>query len=136
MKRILPILFVCILTFLSSNLKSREIPFTILHFSDSHSYLLGSGVKNTSLEYTHGGFARLFTLVNNIKGIDTNVMVYHSGDLFTGDLFFNKYLGSIEFEMLSRLGVNAIAVGNHEFDLGPQVLYQSMVTGFQNNSVP
>ncbi|MEI7483530.1 MAG: 5'-nucleotidase C-terminal domain-containing protein [Ignavibacteriota bacterium] len=136
MKRILPILIVCVLTFLSSNLMSREIPFTILHVSDSHSYLLGSGTKNTSLEYTHGGFARLFTLVNNIKGTDTNVLFYHSGDMFTGDLFFNKYLGSIEFEMLSRLGANAIAVGNHEFDLGPQVLYQSMVTGFQNNSIP
>lgn len=136
MKRILPILLVCILTFLSSNLKSRDIPFTILHFSDSHSYLIGSGTKNSSLEYTHGGFARIFTLVNNLKGIDTNVMVYHSGDLFTGDLFFNRYLGSIEFEMLSRLGVDGIAVGNHEFDLGPHVLYQSMVTGFQNNCVP
>ena len=89
MKRILPILLVCTMTILSSKLMSRDIPFTILHFSDSHSYLLGSGTKNNSFEYTHGGFARLFTLVNNIRGIDTNVMVYHSGDLFTGDLFFN-----------------------------------------------
>ncbi len=136
MKRLLSISLLFILTIACSRSEGRDIPFTVLHFSDSHSYLMGYGAKNTSLEYTQGGFSRLFTLVNNIRGIDTNVMVYHSGDLFTGDLFFNRYLGSIEFEMLSRLRADAIAVGNHEFDLGPQVLYQSLTAGFQNSPVP
>lgn len=134
MKRLIIIIFA--FSLLCNVSESRDIPFTVLHFSDSHSYLLGYGTKNSSLEYTLGGFARLFTLVNNIRGVDTNVMVYHSGDLFTGDLFFNRYLGSTEFEMLSRLRTDAIAVGNHEFDLGPQVLYQSMFAGFQNSPVP
>lgn len=136
MKHILQIIFVSILFFISSNLKSQEIPFTVLHFSDSHSYVLGSGVKNSSLEYTHGGIARVFTIVNNTRNTDTNVLVFHSGDIFTGDFFFNNYIGSIELNLLSRLRLDAIAVGNHEFDLGPQVLYQSLTSGFQNSTVP
>lgn len=136
MKHIHQIFIVCFLFFLSSGLKSQETPFTILHFSDTHSYILGSGIKNSNLEYTHGGLARVFTIVNNTRVSDTNVLVYHSGDIFTGDLFFNKYIGSIELNLLSRMRVDAIAVGNHEFDLGPQVLYQSLTAGFQNSPVP
>jgi 5'-nucleotidase len=136
MKHLLQIVFVSILFFISSNLKSQEIPFTVLHFSDSHSYILGSGIKNSNLEYTHGGLSRVVTIISNTRATDTNVLVFHSGDIFTGDFFFNRYLGSIELSLLSKFKLDAIAVGNHEFDLGPQALYQSLTSGFQNGAVP
>ncbi len=136
MKHILQIIFVCILIFSSSNLKSQDIPFTVLHFSDSHSYLLGSGIKNSGLEYTHGGLSRVITIISNTRNTDTNVMVFHSGDFFTGDFFFNNYFGSVELSVLSNYRIDAMAIGNHEFDLGPQVLYQSLIVGLQNNAIP
>ncbi len=67
---------------LSAELFSRDVPFTILHFSDSHSYLLGTGEKNSNFEYLQGGLSRVATVIANIRSTDTNVLVYHSGDVF------------------------------------------------------
>ena len=115
---------------------SQDIPFTFLHFSDTHSHLTGTGTKDANLNYTLGGFSRVATVIYSTRSTDTNVMVFHSGDFFTGDFFFNKYFGVTELILLEKFGIDAIAVGNHEFDLGPQVLYSSLVQGFQNGTVP
>ncbi|MCI0473317.1 MAG: metallophosphoesterase, partial [Ignavibacteria bacterium] len=115
---------------------SQEIPFTFLHFSDSHSHLTGTGAKDANLNYTLGGFSRVATVISNTRGTDTNVLVFHSGDFFTGDFFFNRYFGAAELILFEKYGINAIAVGNHEFDLGPQALYSSLVQGFQNGTIP
>ena len=136
MKHIHQILLLGLMFLLSGKAAGQDIPFTVLHFSDTHSYILGSGVKNPNLEYTHGGISRVVSIISSTRSTDTNVMVFHSGDFFTGDFFFNKYFGSIELSLLSKLKLDAIAVGNHEFDLGPQLLYQSLTSGFQSGSVP
>lgn len=116
--------------------QSTEVPFTIVHFSDSHSYLLGAGEKNNNGEYTKGGIARLASFITNTRSTDTNVMVFHSGDVFTGDFYFNRYFSFPEYNALSRLNIDAIAVGNHDLDVGPMVLYNSLDTGFHNGAVP
>lgn len=120
------------------NLKanSNNVPFTIVHFSDSHSYLLGTGQKNALQDYTKGAIARVATYLNNTRSTDTNVMVFHSGDVFTGDFFFNRYFSYPEYFILKSLGFDAIAVGNHDFDVGPQALYYALDTGFSAGAVP
>lgn len=133
--RLFVVLFSTILL-ISTDIMSRDVPFTILHFSDSHSYLLGTGKKNNNLEYTYGGLSRAATIIANTRGTDTNVMVFHSGDIFTGDFFFNRYFSAPEYTILSRLQFDAIAVGNHEFDLGPQVFYNAVKKGFEGNDIP
>ncbi|MFA5012700.1 MAG: 5'-nucleotidase C-terminal domain-containing protein [Ignavibacteria bacterium] len=124
------------LLFFNSVSNSTEIPFTIIHFSDSHSYVLGLGEKNIQGEYTKGGISRLATFIANTRSTDSNVMVFHSGDIFTGDFFFNKYFSFPEYNVLSRLNLDAIAVGNHDLDVGPQVLYNSLDTAFHTSAVP
>ncbi|MFA7361525.1 MAG: 5'-nucleotidase C-terminal domain-containing protein [Candidatus Kapaibacterium sp.] len=116
--------------------QGTEVPFTIIHFSDSHSYILGVGERNPQNEYLKGGIARLATFIANTRSTDSNVMVFHSGDVFTGDFYFNKYFSFPEYDVLSKLNLDAIAVGNHEFDAGPQVLYNSLDSGFHKNAVP
>jgi 5'-nucleotidase / UDP-sugar diphosphatase len=114
----------------------QEIPFTFLHFSDSHSHLTGTGPKDANLNYTLGGFPRIATVINNTRNTDTNVMVFHCGDFFTGDFFSNRYFGAIELSLLGKFKLDAIAIGNHEFDLGPLVLFNSYMQGFQSDTVP
>jgi 5'-nucleotidase len=135
MKTIIKILIILSLLMPAAS-KSQEIPFTFLHFSDSHSHLNGTGTKDANLNYTLGGFSRVATVISNTRNTDTNVMVFHSGDFFTGDFFFNRYFGTAELILLEKFGIYAIAVGNHEFDLGPQVFYSALVQGFQNGTVP
>ena len=45
-----------------------------------------------------------------------------AGDQFQGSLFFTQYSGAAEVEMANAIGFDAMAVGNHEFDLGPEPL--------------
>src|SRR5690606_36180440 len=45
-----------------------------------------------------------------------------AGDQFQGSLFYTTYRGKVEGEFMNRIGFDAMAVGNHEFDNGPDVL--------------
>jgi 5'-nucleotidase len=73
-----------------------------------------------------GGAARLFTAINGLRDELTaageNVVMLDGGDEFQGSLFFTTYQGQTEAEMMNRIGYDAMAVGNHEFDLGPEPL--------------
>jgi 5'-nucleotidase/UDP-sugar diphosphatase len=103
---------------------------TILHTNDWQSHMLGWG---PNLEYTPdltgddttvGGLARIKTLVDEIRGASTNpVVLYDGGDWMAGALF--QLLGTThasELQMMEMLGYDAICLGNHEFDWGPNAL--------------
>lgn len=83
---------------------------TILHTNDTHAHL--------------DGVARRATLVKQIKkevGID-NVLLLDAGDVFSGTPYFTIYKGSADVRFMNYIGYDAMTIGNHEFDLGPEVL--------------
>ncbi len=45
-----------------------------------------------------------------------------AGDIFSGTLFFTKYEGLGGQKVMNHLGYQAMTIGNHEFDKGPQGL--------------
>jgi len=51
-----------------------------------------------------------------------NVVVLDAGDQFQGSLMYTTYKGDVEAEMMNAIGFDAMAVGNHEFDDGPENL--------------
>jgi 2',3'-cyclic-nucleotide 2'-phosphodiesterase (5'-nucleotidase family) len=68
-----------------------------------------------------GGIAELTTLINNIRRDEPNVFLFDSGDIFTGAL--SKLTdGALMFEFMTTMGYDAMAIGNHEFDYGPDIL--------------
>jgi len=89
---------------------------TILHTNDTHSHLYPFGPKD---EY--GGIARMSHLIKERKKDQIwkgrQVITLNSGDVFVGTFAFNKYLGYPELKIMEGL-YDAMAVGNHEFDLG------------------
>jgi len=89
---------------------------TILHTNDTHSNLFPLG-PNDSL----GGIARMSTLIKELKAKDRNVLTLNAGDVFVGTFEFNKYLGYPELKIMEGL-YDAMELGNHEFDLGTDVL--------------
>jgi 5'-nucleotidase/UDP-sugar diphosphatase len=110
---------------------------TILHLNDTHSHLLPYGPKDISGNWTWGGMARIASLVgmNRISG--GKVMLLHAGDLFLGDFMFQKYVGIAELEIMKALGYDALALGNHEFDLYPSTLkYVLNEAGFPGEGFP
>jgi 5'-nucleotidase / UDP-sugar diphosphatase len=103
---------------------------TIIHVNDSHSNLAPGGRRTAELKGTLGGIARAATYIGMAKATMPNVMVVHSGDLAIGDLFFNKYFGVAELQLMGALGFDALTLGNHEFDLTPAVLKQAYDAAF------
>ena len=99
-----------------------QTTITVLHVNDSHSHLEAFGPKQADLSGTIGGLAKAATVIAEVRASEPNTLLLHAGDAFHGDLFFNRYFGVPELQILAELGVDAMAVGNHEFDLGPDVL--------------
>jgi 5'-nucleotidase len=64
------------------------------------------------------------------------VLVLHGGDFFIGDLFFNFYFGVPELQLMQALGFDAMAVGNHEFDLTPAILDTALRNAFPSGGFP
>ncbi len=110
---------------------------TILHLNDTHSHLLPYGPKDAEGNWIWGGMSRIATLIGMNKISEPNVMLLHSGDIFVGDFMFQKYLGVAELEIMKGLGYDAMAVGNHEFDLYPSTLkYVLNQAGFPGEGFP
>ena len=45
-------------------------------------------------------------------------MFLHAGDCFQGTLYFSLYKGMANAVLLNAIGVEAMALGNHELDMG------------------
>jgi 5'-nucleotidase/UDP-sugar diphosphatase len=99
-----------------------QTTITVLHVNDSHSHLEAVGPKLPDLSGTIGGLEKAATVIGTLRATEPNTLLLHAGDAFHGDLMFNMYFGIPELQILRQLGVDAMAVGNHEFDLGPDLL--------------
>lgn len=110
---------------------------TILHLNDTHSHILPYGPKDAEGNWTWGGMARIATLAGMNRMSANKVMLLHAGDVFLGDFMFQKYLGVAELEIMKALEYDALAVGNHEFDLYPSTLkYVLNEAGFPGEGFP
>ncbi len=123
------ILLLTVFLMISFTLKAQDT-LTILHINDTHSCLAPLGPRNENLEGTQGGISRAATVIGMTKMTEQNVLTLHGGDSFIGDLFFNKFLSVPEFQILNSLGLDAMAVGNHEFDLTPAYLDTALRNSF------
>ncbi len=65
-----------------------------------------------------GGFAALSYYVNRVREERENVIVLDAGDFFQGTPEGNLSLGMIPLAAMNRIGYDALALGNHEFDFG------------------
>lgn len=101
---------------------SAQTTLTVLNVADTHSHLDMTGPKDANLNGTLGGIAKAATVIGMTKMTEPNVLTVHGGDVFHGDFLFQKYFGAPELMLMQALGFDAMALGNHEFDLGPDTL--------------
>ncbi|WP_417685018.1 bifunctional metallophosphatase/5'-nucleotidase [Roseibium sp.] len=106
-----------------------DYSITILHTNDFHSriepinkYDSGCSEEDNAEGKCFGGSARLDTIVKERKAAFNNAILVDGGDQFQGSLFYTYYKGKAAAEMMNQLGYDAMTVGNHEFDDGPEVL--------------
>ncbi|MFO7627597.1 MAG: 5'-nucleotidase C-terminal domain-containing protein [Candidatus Fermentibacteraceae bacterium] len=100
----------------------------ILHLNDTHSNLLpvslrvlpdsAGGLGRTDA----GGVALIAAEVRRAKHEEGNVLFLHAGDLVQGTLFYTVYGGRADAAVYNAMGLDAMALGNHEFDRGSEGL--------------
>jgi len=102
---------------------------TILHTNDFHSRVMpinkydsGCSVEDNDEGKCFGGYARLVTAIRAARDAADASILVDGGDQFQGSLFYTYYKGKVAAEMMTALGYDAMTVGNHEFDDGPEVL--------------
>jgi 5'-nucleotidase / UDP-sugar diphosphatase len=130
-KDIFKVLFfglLCI-AFSATQALSLEKRFTLLHTSDEHAALLPAPMVDYTVQISGpavGGFARLATLVHRIRRekADEPVLLFSSGDIIGGTPFAWLALEgfSPEIDLMQQVGYDGMAIGNHEFDYGPELL--------------
>jgi UDP-sugar diphosphatase len=101
--------------------------FTVLHTNDEHSSLVPTPPldNHSTLENpTLGGFSRLSSLVNSVRKTNENVLLLSGGDYIGGPAFawLTLYGYSSEISLMQKIGYDAVTIGNHEYDYGPDIL--------------
>ncbi len=123
-------LILCIITMVSLSQTRR---FTILHTTDEHSTLMPLPMVDYDpdrMDPALGGYARLATLVNEIREQkDDPVLLFSSGDFIGGTPFAWLILEgySPEIHLKNLVGYDAVTIGNHEFDYGPDLLAEYLL---------
>ena len=74
-------------------------------------------IDRMSPEKGRGGFAKLATVIKEEKA-KGNAFFVHAGDTISPSLLSGFDKGAHVIDILNRMGVDAMAPGNHEFDLG------------------
>lgn len=118
---------------LTAGMASADYSLTILHTNDFHArfepiskYDGPCGAEDNTAGDCFGGTARLVTAIKDAQARSNNAILVDGGDQFQGTLFYSYYKGQLAAEMMNKLGYDAMTVGNHEFDDGPEVLASFM----------
>ena len=61
-----------------------------------------------------------------LKSRNENWLLVDAGDQFQGSLFYQYYKGDTAAEFMNGMAYDAMAVGNHEFDDGPEALRSAL----------
>jgi len=120
--------------------------FTILHTNDMHSAFIGMGPSSDYTPFslnedkTRGGYARLASLIATKQAARQDlgpVLVLDAGDYSMGTAFgaATRQIGG-ELRLMARMGYDATTFGNHDFDLGPDGLGQSISVAAKAGKIP
>lgn len=94
----------------------------ILHTNDTHGRVIGDatpGEDGKPVEQGAIGYARYKAAIDALKAAnDGNVLVFDAGDTVHGTNFASLSKGQSVIRLLNDLGLDAMAIGNHDFNYG------------------
>jgi 5'-nucleotidase / UDP-sugar diphosphatase len=109
----------------------------VLHINDMHSRLEAISGSDATCSPTgveegtcFGGAPRLAQAIRDrrdaLAAEDVPVLTLDAGDQSQGTLFYTTYRGKAEVEMMNMIGFDAMTLGNHEFNNGPDSLAEML----------
>ncbi len=121
-KRIIIVLAIALAAGSFSHAAEGDIGVCVLFFNDVHGHLAPFTVEKDGRKVEMGGIARLAGLVerirgeNRAKGVRTVVLL--AGDTLQGTPLSTIFMGAADIDCYNRMKLDAMVVGNHEFDFG------------------
>ncbi|MEM7424047.1 MAG: 5'-nucleotidase C-terminal domain-containing protein [Pseudomonadota bacterium] len=85
-----------------------------------------------------GGVARLATVISDVRSRGGTVLATSAGDSISPSLLSSFDQGAHMIALLNKVGIDAMALGNHEFDFGPDIartrIAEAQFTMLSNNA--
>jgi 5'-nucleotidase / UDP-sugar diphosphatase len=91
----------------------------ILYFNDFHGF--AESHRRIGSDELQGGIAYLSLRAAELRKEKPSLLLA-AGDMIQGDTWANLFAGKSSIEVMNAMGVDAMVVGNHEFDFGKAVL--------------
>ncbi|HZK33039.1 MAG TPA: metallophosphatase [Tissierellaceae bacterium] len=100
---------------------------TILFTHDMHDHFYPFSVASDKETKVLGGFARLYSAIEEEKNIDPEALVVDAGDCSMGTLFQTIFAShSPTLRLMGSMGYDVTTFGNHEFDFRAEGLADSL----------
>ncbi len=103
----------------------------ILHTNDTHSNIEAFPANHNKFP-NRGGVARRFSMIEEVRQQNENVLLLDAGDIFQGTPYFNRYKGNLEMRLMSEMGYDVATLGNHDFDIG----IDGFMSAYKNANFP
>ncbi|QST01061.1 5'-nucleotidase C-terminal domain-containing protein [Pontibacillus sp. ALD_SL1] len=95
-----------------------ELP--IMHTNDTHGHIENIAKKKTAIDM--------------YREDNPEALLLDAGDVFSGTLYFQEFLGQADLEFMNLLDYDAMTFGNHEFDLGKSENGHKALADFVKNA--
>jgi 2',3'-cyclic-nucleotide 2'-phosphodiesterase (5'-nucleotidase family) len=104
--------------------RQAEVNLTILHVNDTHGHIIPYLDKSVDSGHPVGGAEYLAKMVERERAANLGgTILLSAGDMFQGTPVSNLFHGKPVIEIMNYLKYDAMALGNHEFDWGQDVLH-------------
>ena len=108
----------------------------ILFTHDLHSYFTGSRELDNNRVQRTGGYARLYTAIEQIRQRNPGAtLLVDGGDVAMGTFFHTLFTTHFaELQLMDNMGYAAVTIGNHDFDFGVEALQTALQVYFSDTS--
>ncbi|MDR0668262.1 MAG: bifunctional metallophosphatase/5'-nucleotidase [Prevotellaceae bacterium] len=100
---------------------------TILFTHDLHSMFLPHRRDEAGRSAWRGGYARLHTAIRAARAQYPQSVLVDAGDFSSGSFFYLLFPSDCaELQLMAQMGYDALTLGNHDFDFGPDGLADAL----------
>ncbi|WP_426354120.1 5'-nucleotidase C-terminal domain-containing protein [Exiguobacterium sp. R-39] len=90
------------------DINKDDFSIGLMHTNDTHANLDKAPKRATVIKELRAAY----------KADGTPSLLLDAGDVFSGSLYFNKFKGQADLELMNYMKYDMMTFGNHEFDLG------------------
>lgn len=95
------------------------VKLLVAHTNDTHSCIESINPNSSDKDKAgKAGYMRRTVLVDSLRHVDADMLLFDVGDFSQGSAYYNLYKGEVEVKFMNYMKYDACTIGNHEFDYG------------------